>query len=225
MRAPLSTIQGYVEILKREINSSPTTDKYFRSMLYSAQRLRGMIDDILNTTKLQNGTMTLSLERISANVLMNRVSENHAPAVAMKNISLVSELSAENPQFDGDAALLERVITNLVGNALKFTPSGGIITLGTSQDAENIYFRVQDTGSGIPEDKREAVFEKYSQLEEHRGQGFGLGLAMCKMTVELHGGRIWVEPGAGKGSKFIFTISKKPAPPPEPAETLQEGLK
>lgn len=217
MRAPLSTIQGYVEMLMRKVAPSPNTDKYFKSMLYSSRRLRGMIDDILNTTKLQRGTMTLVLDTVSANGLITRISENHEPVATPKSIKMVTALSPDNFQFYGDATLLERVITNLVGNSLKFTPAGGTITLGTSQDAENVSFWVQDTGPGIPEDKREAIFEKYSQMEEHKSQGFGLGLAMCKMTVELHGGRIWVESEAGKGSKFIFTVSKKLAPAPRPS--------
>jgi len=208
MRAPLSTIQGYVEILTRKVPPTPDTDNYFKSMLYSTRRLRGMIDDILNTTKLQRGTMTLVLDTVSANDLITRVRENHEPVAVPKNIKMVMELPPENLQFRGDAALLERVITNLAGNSIKFTPSGGTITLGVSQDAENINFWVRDTGPGIPEDKRVSIFDKYSQLEEHKSQGFGLGLAMCKMTVELHKGRIWVESETGKGSKFIFTVSK-----------------
>ena len=214
MRAPLSTIQGYVEMLMRKVAPNPSTDRYFKSMLYSSRRLRGMIDDILNTTKLQRGTMTLALAQLSANELITRVSNQHEPVATPKNIKLIVEPSPVDLQLYGDGTLLERVITNLMGNSLKFTPSGGTITLGTSQDAENIVFWVQDTGSGIPEDKREAIFEKYSQMEEHKSQGFGLGLAMCRMTVELHQGRIWVESEVGKGSKFIFTVSKKLAPAP-----------
>ncbi|MBU2574897.1 MAG: PAS domain-containing protein [Elusimicrobia bacterium] len=215
MRAPLATIQGYVEMLMRKVPASPNTDKYFKSMLYSSRRLRGMIDDILNTTKLQHGTMALQIDKISANDLITRIRDNHEPVATPKNIKMATAPSAENLEFYGDAALLERIITNLVGNSLKFTPSGGSITLGTAQDAEKVFFWVQDTGVGIPADKKDTIFEKYSQMEEHKSQGFGLGLAMCKMTVELHQGGIWVESEVGKGSKFIFTVSKKLSPPDE----------
>ena len=110
-----------------------------------------------------------------------------------------------------------------MGNSLKFTPGGGSITLSTWEDKEKVFFAVEDTGPGIPENKRKEIFEKYSQMEEHKSMGFGLGLAMCKMTVELHKGDIWVESEVGKGSKFIFTVSKSmaapapAAPPPPPA--------
>ncbi|OGS53718.1 MAG: hypothetical protein A3J79_12645 [Elusimicrobia bacterium RIFOXYB2_FULL_62_6] len=224
MRAPLATIQGYVEMLMRKVPSSPGIDKYFKSMLYSSRRLRGMIDDILNTTKLQRGTMTLALDKVNASDLITRVKENHEPVATPKNIKMGTAPMAQNFEFFADPTLLERVITNLVGNSLKFTPSGGSITLGAEQDAEKVSIWVQDTGVGIPADKRDMIFEKYSQMEEHKTQGFGLGLAMCKMTVELHGGKIWVESEVGKGSKFIFTVSKKLTPDEtKPAEAGAKG--
>lgn len=212
MRSPLATIQGYVEMLMRKVPSSPGIDKYFKSMLYSSRRLRGMIDDILNTTKLQRGTMTLALDKVNAGELITRVKDNHEPVATPKNIRMAAVLPAQNFEFYADPTLLERVLTNLVGNSLKFTPSGGSITLGAERDEEKVSIWVQDTGVGIPADKRDMIFEKYSQMEEHKSQGFGLGLAMCKLTVELHGGRIWVESEVGKGSKFIFTVSRKLTP-------------
>lgn len=209
MRAPLATIQGYAELLMRKTPSSPLTDKYFKSVLYSSRRLRGMIDDILNITKLERGTMALQLDKVSAQELLAGVCENHEPVAGPKNIKISAPQSAAPITFACDPALIERVVTNLVGNALKFTPSGGSIMLSVSETPEQVLFSVRDTGPGIPEDKRQMIFEKYSQMEEHKDMGFGLGLAMCKMTVELHKGKIWVESEVGKGSNFFFTVSKK----------------
>lgn len=223
MRAPLSTLQGYTELLMKKIPSSPATDKYLTSMLYSSRRLRGMIDDILNTTKLERGNMTLSLDQVDAGAIVTRVRENHEPVAGPKNIKLSVLLPPAPIIVTADPGLLERVITNLMGNSLKFTPGGGSITLSTWEDKDKVFFAVEDTGPGIPENKRKEIFEKYSQMEEHKSMGFGLGLAMCKMTVELHKGEIWVESEVGKGSKFIFTVSKSmaapapAAPPPPPA--------
>ena len=216
MRAPLSTLQGYTELLMKKIGPSPSTDKYLQSMLYSSRRLRGMIDDILNVTKLERGTMALQLDSMDASALMARIKDNHEPVAGPKNIKLSVALPPSKIELMADPILLERVITNLMGNSLKFTPSGGSITLSTWETAQEVFFAVEDTGPGIPENKREEIFGKYSQMEEHKSQGFGLGLAMCKMTVELHKGRIWVESELGKGSKFIFTVSKTMAPPPPP---------
>ena len=219
MRAPLSTMQGYTELLMKKIPASPSTDKYLKSMLYSSRRLRGMIDDILNTTKLERGNMTLQLDTIDAEALIIRVNENHEPVAGPKGIKLSTEAPPTKILFTGDPILLERVITNLMGNSLKFTPSGGKIILSTWESAEEVFFAVADTGPGIPENKRKEIFEKYSQMEEHKSQGFGLGLAMCEMTVALHKGKIWVESEVGKGSKFIFTVSKSMtvAPPAVPS--------
>jgi signal transduction histidine kinase len=216
MRAPLSTLQGYTELLMKKIGPSPATDKYLQSMLYSSRRLRGMIDDILNTTKLERGTMTLQLDSLDAEAIIARIKDNHEPVAGPKGIKLLLLPPPSKIQFTADPILLERVITNLMGNSLKFTPSGGSITLSTWQDAEKVFFAVEDTGPGIPENKRKEIFEKYSQMEEHKSQGFGLGLAMCQMTVQLHKGDIWVESEVGKGSKFIFTVSKSMASPPPP---------
>ena len=216
MRAPLSTLQGYTELLMKKIPSSPATDKYLSSMLYSSRRLRGMIDDILNTTKLERGTMSLQLDTVDAEAIITRVRDNHEPVAGPKGIKLAVTAPAVKVQFTADPILLERVITNLMGNSLKFTPGGGSITLSTWETSEEVFFAVEDTGPGIPENKRLEIFEKYSQLEEHKSMGFGLGLAMCKMTVELHKGRIWVESEVGKGSKFIFTVSKAMAAPTSP---------
>jgi len=208
MRSPLATIQGYAEILRRKLPQSPETEKYFKSMVYSSRRLRGMIDDILNTTDLQRGVMAMTLEKVCANALIARVAEQHEPVTTPKKITVSIQPLPQELEFIADAALMERVLTNLVLNALRSTPAGGTITLGVSQDAENVLFWVGDTGPAMPDDKRGTIFEQYSRMEKQSGQSMGLGLAMCKMMVELHKGRIWVESEAGKGSKFLFTISK-----------------
>lgn len=216
MRAPLSTLQGYTELLMKKIGPSPATDKYLQSMLYSSRRLRGMIDDILNVTKLERGTMTLQLDNVDAEALITRIKDNHEPVAGPKNIKLAVAPLPSKIHVTADPILLERVITNLMGNSLKFTPGGGSITLSAWEDDKRVFFAVEDTGPGIPENKRKEIFEKYGQMEEHKSQGFGLGLAMCQLTVQLHKGDIWVESEVGKGSKFIFTVSKTMAAPPPP---------
>ncbi|MCG2725631.1 MAG: sensor histidine kinase [Elusimicrobia bacterium] len=208
MRAPLSAIQGYVELLIKIIPQSQRTDKYLKSMLYSSRRLRGMIDDILNATKLEKGTLMLQIEEIDAGAFLNRIKENHEPVAVPKNIEVITNFPARDFKFYGDPLMLERVITNLVGNSLKFTPKGGRINLFAEENETEVRISVEDNGPGIPENQRKSIFEKYSQMEEHKNMGFGIGLAMCSMTVNLHGGKIWVESEVGKGSKFIFTVSK-----------------
>ncbi|MDO8803582.1 MAG: ATP-binding protein [Elusimicrobiota bacterium] len=206
MRAPLTSIQGYAQMLGKYTESSPEGTKFLKVILRAAHRLNGMIADILNTIKLEHGEMKLRTEEIDASALCARVSETHEPLAARKNITFSVVPPPAAITFTGDMGLLERVISNLVGNSLKFTPAGGTVSISCREVSGEAVFTVEDTGPGIPEDQRGEIFKKYSQMEEHKYMGFGLGLAMCKMAVELHKGRIWVESEVGKGSRFIFAI-------------------
>lgn len=209
MRGPLTSIQGYAQLMRKKIASSPEVDKYLQSILYSSMRLNGMVEDILNTVKLEHGEMKLDPVVVNAADLCARVFEVHEPLAARKNIKFSLITRPEKAELSADTALLERVLTNLVGNSLKFTPSGGTVTLSCGRAGGEVSFSVEDNGPGIPREKRAEIFEKYAQLEAHKFMGFGLGLAMCKMAVELHKGRIWVESEEGRGSKFAFAVPVK----------------
>ena len=206
MRAPLSSILGYTQFLATLVQNTPGAEKFITTIIGATTRLNGMITDILNTTKMERGSMTLTMEKIDAGKLAAKAAEAYSPGASKKKVELKALPPAAVTEFEGDAGLLERVVSNLVGNALKFTEAGGTVTLACGASDGMVRFTVADTGPGIPGDKLELVFEKYAQMEEHRSLGFGLGLAMCKMAVELHKGRIWVESEVGKGSSFIFTV-------------------
>lgn len=206
MRAPLASIQGYAQLMEKCVPRSDRTDKYLSAIVNSSKRLNGMIEDILNTIKLERGGMELVLESVDAAALCSRVYEVHEPQAARKSVAFSVILPEVEMRIKCDARLLERVISNLVGNSLKFTPQGGQVTLSCRQEGADAVFSVADNGPGIPEGKQAEIFEKFSQLEEHRYMGFGLGLAMCKMAVNLHGGRIWVDSQEGRGSTFSFSV-------------------
>jgi signal transduction histidine kinase len=207
MRSPLATIQGYAEIIMRKLGPSPGTETFFKNMFYSARRLGGTIDDIMNITRLQNGSLALVLSDISANNLITGISEEQKPATAPKQITVSCETPARALRFRGDAALLQRVLSNLAVSAIRSTPKGGAITFGADQDAENVIFRVRYDGPALSAEKCRTLFDGYPLTGKHGGLGH---LAMCKMLVELHNGRIWAESEAG-GNKFIFTVPKTPA--------------
>ncbi len=208
MRAPLASIQGYAQMLGVNTPNSPGAQKCLQAIMRSSMRLNGMIEDILNTIKLEKGDMKLRMEDVDATALCARVFEVHEPFAARKNIVFTSLPPQEKVIFRGDPVLLERVLSNLVGNSLKFTPAGGVVQLSCRSSVAEAFFEVLDNGPGIPKEKQTEIFEKYSQLEEHKYMGFGLGLAMCRMAVELHGGRIWVDSVEGKGSRFTFTVPR-----------------
>ncbi|MDD2805382.1 MAG: PAS domain-containing sensor histidine kinase [Elusimicrobiales bacterium] len=208
MRAPLSSIQGYTQLLETVITSPQERDKFLQPIVRSARRLNGMIEDILNTIKLERGEMKLHPTSADPAELLRRIHELHEPLAARKRITLSVMPPPNGIIVSADFELLERVITNLVGNALKFTEAGGRVSIYLKESDEKLLFAVEDTGPGIPAEMQNEVFEKYAQMDEHKHLGFGLGLAMCKLAVELHGGRIWVESREGIGSKFFFTLPK-----------------
>jgi len=206
MRAPLTSIRGYAQLMQKHVPPSPRTGKCLQNILYSSTRLNGMIEDILTTMKLESGEMALRPAVIDAGELCARVFEVHEPLAERKEIKFSVLPPPEKIAFSADDVLIERVITNLVGNSLKFTRPGGTVGLSCREASGEVVFSVEDTGPGIPKEKQKEVFEKYAQMQEHKYMGFGLGLAMCRMAVELHKGRIWVESEEGKGSKFSFAI-------------------
>ena len=206
MRAPLSAIKGYREMLMVISPPEPREKTYFDHMAYSEKKLAGMIDDILNTAKLENGRMILNLSRISVSGVLNSAKENQTPVAQLKKIKISVDFREKDLEICADGSLVERILANLLTNAIKFTPQDGEISLGARGDNGYCEMWVEDTGPGIPENEKDAVFKKYVQMKEHRNQGFGIGLAMCRMAVELHNGTIWVESEAGKGSKFVFRL-------------------
>ena len=214
MRAPLSSIQGYAQLLEKDMPPGSGGKKHLQVIRRASARLNGMISDILNTVKLERGEMTLVPVRLEARDMCARVYELHAPLAARKGITLSMDLPAEDLFFSGDPRLLERVLCNLVGNSLKFAAAGGKVVISCRGAEGETLFGVQDDGPGIPREKQQEIFEKYAQLEEHKYMGFGLGLAMCRMAVELHKGRIWVESEEGRGSRFCFVLPCVPQAPP-----------
>ncbi len=206
MRVPLASIQGYAELIWKQMSPTERSEKYLQAIMNSSRRLKGMIDDILNTMKLERGTMQLARERVAAAALCQRVFEQYEPLALHRDIAFSKNPSGNGPVLFGDFQLLERVLSNLVGNSLKFTPRGGQVNIAYRLDAGMVVFSVSDNGPGIPADKHGEIFGKHFQMEEHKYMGFGLGLAMCRMAVELHGGRIWVDSREGEGSTFSFSV-------------------
>lgn len=209
MRAPLSTIEGYCEMLKRKVSVNEETEKYFQKIFYSSKKLKGMIEDILNYRKLKEKKAVLSLSRTDPCELIRRVIDEHMPMAAARNINISSSCAAVQQEITADSALLERAVSNLAGNSIKFTPSGGHIVLNFSQDENFWIFSVKDDGPGIPDDKKNLIFEKYVSYDDEKSRGFGLGLALCRLVAEIHGGEIRVKSEYGKGSEFFISVSKK----------------
>jgi signal transduction histidine kinase len=175
----------------------------------NATTLVGLVSDFLDVSKLESGRIELVRTPIDVTDSLRIVVENFVPLARGKNIAL-SWQADPLPEVQADSRRLDQILTNLVSNAIKFTGKDGSIHLYAQPDGGNgIVIRVQDTGLGIPADEIASLFQKYQQSTSGKTssqKGTGLGLVICKMIVEAHGGEIWVESEEGKGATFVFTL-------------------
>lgn len=172
-------------------------------------RLTVMINDLLDFSKLEAGKMRLHLESCDLRKLAEEVAVNFQGAAEHKKITLSSILPPDFSRVYGDSERLIQVLTNLVNNAIKFTPENGRITICGEVDGSFARVSVDDTGIGIAKENQGRIFERFEQVRteikmDHKGTG--LGLSICKELIKLHHGKIWVESEPGKGSRFVFTV-------------------
>jgi len=171
-----------------------------------SQALLGMITNLLDISKADEGGLAPVSQRLDAEGLVRGAVAELAPRAASAGIAL--EVAATHVELVGDADLLARVIANLVDNAIRHSPEGAAVSIAVIDDATAIEIRVRDAGPGVPTDQRAAIFERFARGDTHGTRSNrGLGLAFCKIAVEAHGGRIWVEDG-GPGAVFCVSIPR-----------------
>lgn len=207
LRTPLGTVNNVFDFLHRgqlgELNDKG--QRFVESGLRNTSRMMSLINDLLDIEKIKSGNFEIDCDEVDVGDLLKGCADLYATTAAAQNIKLV--VNDTDAVVWGDHDKLLRLLSNLVGNAIKFTPQGGQITLSAEQKDGSVNLSVKDTGPGIPKDKLTNVFERYLQIEgEHKSSGSGLGLAICKMFAEAHGGRIWVESEEGKGAEFIVCL-------------------
>ena len=211
LRTPLAAIGGFVDNLLDGI-AGPLTDKqrrYLDRIQANLGRLVRMINDLLDLSKIEAGTMQLALKTFSIADFAESLVDNLQVLARGKTISLRAAIEDKQLLIQGDPDKLTQVLTNLVQNACKFTPEGGEVRLEIgSGETGFIRICVADTGCGIPPEETAHVFDKFYRGSSSKGEarGAGLGLAIAKHFVELHQGRIWVESTPGEGSRFFLTI-------------------
>jgi len=211
LRTPLTAIKGAVDLVLREV-PGPLSEKqmhYLTRVRSNTQHLAGLINDLLDLSKVEEGKIELQAERISLGGVIYEVIETLRPVAAEKSIELAVTLEASVLVW-ADPDKVTQVLTNLIGNAIKFTPpQGRVVISSTSKPDEWVRVSVSDTGPGISTEEREKIFDKFYQIAprgESKPKGTGLGLAISKSLVELHGGKIWVESEHRGGSIFHFTL-------------------
>lgn len=210
LRNPLGSAMGFVEALLKNVADqlTPAQRVMVSSIHRSGNRLMGMINNILDIAKMQSGRLRLNIQSVCLAEVGRRSMANLAGLYEQKKIAVILDMP-EDLRLDADGDLLERVFNNLLGNAIKFTPAEGKITLSAIDEGTVLRACVADTGDGVPAAYREKIFEKFEQVAgQQRKGGTGLGLTITKAFVEAHGGRIWVESEVKKGSRFYFTLAK-----------------
>lgn len=205
LRAPLFAIQGYLRLLRRSFVPDERQAGWLGSIDQSCEKLTLLVKDALDFARIESGHLSLSPSPVDARALVRRTVSLFQPLADERGITLEARVDSDAPPvLEADERLLERLLHNLVGNALKFTPRGGHVFAQASSHGDQLEFVVEDDGPGVPEDQRAAVFERFRQLETPGPKsGFGLGLSICAKIVKLHKGVIWVEPGLVKGSRFV----------------------
>jgi len=173
-----------------------------------AQRLLNLITAILDVSRLESGQMPLEREPVRLDIVAAEVAEMQQVLALDKHQTIENQVPADLPLVSADVELIHRVLQNLIGNAIKFTPPDGLISIGAWRDPvndRNLIVAVKDSGIGLVPELQARLFEKFV-TGRVRGRGSGLGLAFCRLVVKAHGGRIWVESTPGNGAIFLFTL-------------------
>jgi PAS domain S-box-containing protein len=227
LRTPLTSLISGLQTVEALGELNADQKEFLNVSIEGGLTLLGMINDLLDISRMESGSLELKCEFLTAADLVDHAMRQIPSLASHKNLYLKKDIARDLPRLYADEDKLLRTLVNLLGNAIKFTPSGGTITVAAravrlieftsgdpsmhlpNSDQDAILFSVADTGEGIPRDAFERIFEKFGQVETRRAgrkMSTGLGLSFCKLAVEAHGGRIWVESELDKGSVFSFII-------------------
>jgi two-component system clock-associated histidine kinase SasA len=207
LKTPLTPMVTSSQLLIEELPEGPLR-KAVAVLAKGTSDLDKRIDELLDLAKAEVGTLRVSPEEVDMMGLLHGVADSVATVFAGRGQSLVLDISSSLSPVWADEQRLQQVLLNLLSNASKFTPAGGSITLRVREHHDVVIVEVQDNGIGINEEEQQLVFDPYyrGRSDSDRLSGLGLGLALCKILIELHGGQIWVNSRLGEGSTFGFSI-------------------
>jgi PAS domain S-box-containing protein len=222
LRTPLTSIRGSLGLLAGGAVGTlpPTAERMVRIALDNSDRLTRLINDILDMERIESGAIPMDFAVCDSAELVTTTVTALRPVAEAAGVELVAGAAAGRVHADADRIV--QALTNLVGNAVKFSSRGDQVTVAAEVEKAHVTFRVEDQGRGIPADKLESVFGRFQQVDSSDARekgGTGLGLAITKTIVERHGGRIWVESELGRGSVFRFTLPAVLDPVPAPGAT------
>jgi signal transduction histidine kinase len=211
LRTPLAVVLGNLELLgdERFWTLNPQQSQFLKSATTNSHRLLLLINDILDFSKLENSSLPMTMSPNELSEVVKQAAENLTRLFEERELNLRLDLASDLPLAEMDEQRIAQVLTNLISNAIKFSPAGAPVEVTVRQENGSAVVRVRDHGEGIRREDMPRLFKKFSQLDSRSTRkvgGTGLGLAICKGIVEAHGGRIWAESEPGEGSTFAFTL-------------------
>jgi len=210
LRTPLFYIKGFIELLLQgKAEDAKVRTEFLNIIRDQTEHLRKLVEDILDTAKMEQGSLVLKRERVPVEDLIRQAVADAEGMASSAGVALRVEIPEPLPEVMGDFIRLKQVMANLIGNAIKFSKSGGVATVRGLRKPGEVWVQVEDQGTGIPPQSLPHVFDKFFQAESSQTRssgGAGLGLYIAKQIVERLGGRIWAESERGKGSKFTFAL-------------------
>jgi signal transduction histidine kinase len=225
LRTPLNAILGFSQVLRERLfgELNEKQEEYVDDILSSGNHLLSLINDVLDLSKVEAGQVELEVAPFSLREALERGVVMVRERATQDGVRIALAADPEIDIVTGDERRVRQVIFNLLSNAVKFTPAGGAVDVSAAQSNGEVRIAVADTGPGIAPEDHQRIFDEFQQTETgiEQREGSGLGLALSKRLVELHGGRIWVDSEPGNGSTFVFTLpaaqaSRPRSSPPTP---------
>ncbi len=211
LRTPLAGIRAAAETLQEgALDDKPAAQEFLGHIQRETDRLTQMVQELLELSRIESGAAPMHFSQLDAAALVTDTVKRFAQQAERAGLTLRAEVTVSPLHVIGDVERLERALGNLVANAMKFTPSGGTITLGAAPDDDAVLLTVADTGVGIEPDQRERVFERFYKADRGRGSsGVGLGLAIVKHIVRAHSGTVMLDSRPGRGSTFTIRLPRR----------------
>jgi signal transduction histidine kinase len=206
LRNPLDLIITTADLLLEERVDPARQHELLQVAMRAGKQMNRLIGDLLDTVRLQAGKFSLDLEDLTLASILRQASESFRPAARKRDVRFDIISSVDGMVVRADPLRVSQLVDNLVGNAIKFTPEKGRVTLKAAPDGDSVLVQVTDTGPGIPPSDIPHLFDNFWQARRNDHRGVGLGLAIAKGVVEAHGGKIWCESTVGAGSTFSFTL-------------------
>jgi signal transduction histidine kinase len=208
LRNPLNLLITTTDLMLEEDLDRGRRKELVEVALRAGRQMNRLIGDLLDTVRLQSGKVPLDLETLAVNTIFRQADETFRPEAEKRQIHLDVIWPGDSIAVRADSLRVSQIVGNIVGNAIKFTPSDGTVTLKAAPENERIVIQVIDTGPGIAPADIEHLFDNFWQARNSDNRGVGLGLAIAKGVVEAHGGRIWCESHVGAGTTFSFTLPR-----------------